>query len=295
MMKKFFKNPLEAEKSDAPSVRKVLKKIFLEGIEGANFFYKAEFNYKNGERAPFLYIGPEDSNWKKYTKASKKDKDFVAGVCRLEAGENGKPPKLLLKAEVGKGSKASFLKAVNTELLKKLSVKAEFVEELNVEIEEEEENEENEESIAPTDSTIHIEELGTEFNVISEELKLIQTEHDEEQIDTLLDKIEDWEDAYKALPNGEREKLASQRLSIRKVAAYLQKVNQIDSKINLLFDKIEVLITAYLKIETHTSKEALVLKKKVEKSIEKVETLAKKINDNDFIKVCQEFKKILAA
>jgi len=290
MMKKYFKNPLEAKKSDATSVMKVLKKVFPKGIEGASFFYKAEFEYENGECAPFLYIGSIDANWKKYIKTSKKDKDFVTGVCKLETGgENSQVQKLLLKAEVGKGSKAPFLKAINKQLLKKLSVKAEFVEELMVKHQEEEGNLEN------TPSMLSPQELFAEFKSISEELQLIQVEHNEKQIDTLLDKIEDWEDAYRGLPVEEKKKLAHERVGARKVADYLQKVNQIDSKIDLLFEKIEVLIVSYLEMNDSTSRAALVISKKLEKAIEKIETLAKKINDNDFIEACQEFRQILVA
>jgi len=293
MMKKFFKNPSEAKKSDATSVMKVLKKVFQEGVEGSSFFYKAEFDYDNGESAPFLYIGTEGAHWKKYTKASKKDKDFVAGVCKLEGGDNGQAQKLLLKAEVGKGSKASFLKAVNRELLKKLSIKAEFVDELSVEVEADDSEETVEDT--PTLSTHSVEELNTEFKSISGELKLIQVEYSEKQVDALLDKIEDWEDAYKELPKEEQKKLVPEKVNAGKVAAYLQKINQVDSKIDLLFGKIEILITSYLDIEDHDSKEALIANKKLEKAIEKIETLAKKINDKNFIEACQEFKEVLMA
>lgn len=293
MMKKFFKNPSEAKKSDATSVMKVLKKVFLKGVEGSSFFYKAEFDYDNGEPAPFLYIGSESALWKKYTKASKKDKDFVGGVCKLEGGENGQAQKLLLKAEVGKGSKAAFLKAVNRDLLKKLSIKAEFVDELSVEIEASDSEETVED--APTPSTFSVEELNTEFKSISGELKLIQVEYSEKQVDALLDKIEDWEDGYKGLPTEEQKKLASEKDNAKKVAAYLQKINQVDSKIDLLFDKVEILITSYLAMEEHDSKEALVAKKKLEKAIEKTEALAKKINDKSFIEACQEFREVLMA
>lgn len=240
-----------------------------------------------------MYIGSESALWKKYTKASKKDKDFVGGVCKLEGGENGQAQKLLLKAEVGKGSKAAFLKAVNRDLLKKLSIKAEFVDELSVEIEASDSEETVEE--APTPSTFSVEELNTEFKSISGELKLIQVEYSEKQVDALLDKIEDWEDGYKGLPTEEQKKLASEKDNAKKVAAYLQKINQVDSKIDLLFDKVEILITSYLAMEEHDSKEALVAKKKLEKAIEKTEALAKKINDKSFIEACQEFREVLMA
>lgn len=291
MMKKFFKNPLEVQKSDVGSVLKVLKKVFPQGIEGSSFFYKAAFEYDNGEYAPFLYIGPIDENWRKYIKASKKDKDFVSGVCKLETDVDDKSrQKLLLKAEVGKGSKAIFLKKINRELLKKAGVKAEFVEELTVELQEEE----IEEVVENTTPTASPKELSTEFKVIEGTLKIIQKEHNEQQIDDLLDQIEDWEDAYKTLDRKARKDLAQEQDRVKKIVAYLQKVNQIDSKIDLLFDKIEVLIVAYLKREEHTSNEALNARKKLEKSIEKIETLAAKINDDDFIETCKEFRKVLA-
>ena len=90
-------------------------------MEGSKFFYKAEFEYES-ETAPFVYIGAPAGPWKQFIKNSKKDKDFVAGLCKVEEAD-GKT-KLLLQAQMGKGSKALFLKAVNKQLLKKISAVA---------------------------------------------------------------------------------------------------------------------------------------------------------------------------
>ena len=296
-MKKYFKSPDEAKKVDAKAVVKILAKVFSAGVEGSKFFYKAEFDYGTGEVAPFLYIGPPAGAWKQFIKDSKKDKDFVAGVCKLETQDGVQ--KLLMKAQMGKGSKAAFLKAVNKELLKKNSVKGEFVEELvlNVLADEEEEADDAPEATAsePKATTnVSPQEMTADLKGIVEVFKAIRVEHDAEQIDNLLDKLSDWEESYEGLSEQHKQALAASLVKANEVAAYLQKINQIDSKIDALMDKIYLLIDAYVEMEDYSSQEAIDAKIKVEKSIEKVEELAKKINDNDFLDACKEFRNALA-
>jgi len=290
-MKKFFKNPDEAKKSDAPSVMKILKKVFSKGVEGDKFFYKAEFDYEKGDTAPFMFIGAPAGPWKKYIKDSKKDKDFVAGLCKLEI--DGSDKKLLLQAKMGKGSKALFLKAINKQLLKKLSIKAEFVDELTVALPEEEE-EATPDSDTPVASRTP-EELSTDLKEISTTFKAIRAEHNADQIDGLLDKISDWEDNYAALTTEQKQNLAPSLANAQKAAASLQKINQMDSRIDQLFEKIMPLLEAYVGLDDHSTSRAIELKGKAEKAITKVEGLAQKINDNAFVEICQEFRKELAS
>lgn len=301
-MKKYFKSPDEAKKVDAKAVMKILKKVFGKGIEGSKFFYKAEFDYANGELAPFMYIGAMASPWKMYVKQSKKDKDFVAGLCKLEMQDGVQ--KLLLKAEMGKGSKALFLKAVNKELLKRIGVKAEFVEELVISAmdAEEDDAEDAGEDDAPeaapdtaeNTAALSPQEMSDNLKSIAGTFKIIRTEHSAEQIDDLLDQIADWEDNYESLSAQHKQVLAASLAKAQEVGAYLQKINQVDSKIDALLDKIYPLIDSYIEMEDHDAAEALALKEKVEKSIGKVEQLAQKINDNDFVLAAQKFRALLS-
>lgn len=296
-MKKFFKSPEEAKKSTAPAVSKILKKVFSKGLEGSRFFYKADFEYETGEKAPFMYIGPLTGLWKKYIQASKRDKDFVAGICQLTEEEGRK--KLLMEAKMGKGSKALFLKAINKELLKKLAVKAEFVETLAVTVAEEDEEEETQETDSQDEKSkvetakISPQKMATELKNVTETFKNIKKEHNPEQIDQLLDEILDWEDNYKTLSPKEQEALAAGLVAVQKVAASLQQTNQIDSRIDMLMDKIYPLIEEYIGLEDDSTDTAIALKDKLERNIVKIEVLAQKINDNTFIEVCQEFRAVL--
>lgn len=297
-MKKFFKNPDEAKQSNAPSVSKILDKVFSKGIEGSKFFYKAAFDYKIGEKAPFLYIGSFGGPWKKYIQSSKKDPDFVAGVCKLQ--KEGNETTLLMEAQMGKGSKALFLKDVNKELLKKLGIKAEFVETLGITVtdeEEEEEGEEDAEVVTPKVGTTNItpEQMAAEFKNVTATFKNIRVEHNSDQIDELLDQIADWEDNYKNASPKEQQALAAALTNIQKVSASLQQINQIDSKVDVLMEKIYPLIEEYIELDDHSSEKALELKSNIEKNILKIEALAQKISDNDFMEACKEFRAVLAS
>lgn len=286
-MKKFFKSPDEAKQSDAKSVIKILKKVFSKGVEGVKFFYKAEFEYENGEKAPFMYIGAPAGHWKKFIKESKKDKDFVAGFCKLEQEEG----KLLLEAKMGKGSKAMFLKAVNKELLKKNGVKAEFVDALPIEIELEEEEED---VLEEGTAAVSPEEIITEIKDISTTFKTIRKQHDAEQIDALMDQLQDWKDNFSSLSAEQKGTLGKEKEHAQKISALLQQINQIDSRVDALMEKIYPLIDEYLNSENHESAEAQGIKAKIERSIVKIEVLAEKINDHDFIEACKSFREIIA-
>lgn len=113
---------------------KLLKKMMNEGLkEPQKFFYDTEFDFGD-EKLPILYIGESvPTPWKKYIKEKKKEKTFAAGSC-ISDDKGG----LKLVAEIGKGAKATVLKTINKELLKKCKTKAYFVESIDSEGEVEE-------------------------------------------------------------------------------------------------------------------------------------------------------------
>jgi hypothetical protein len=301
-MKKYFKTPDEAKKSDPKAVAKILKKVFDKGVGGTKFFYKAQFNYLNGEIAPFVYIGAPAGPWKIFIKNSKRDKDFAAGLCSLGQNEAG-DTELKLLAQMGKGDKGLFLKEINKQLLRKINVKAVFVDELPITEMVDEDDEDDDE--ASTDSPEILEdsvpevpeynpqELANLAKEIIADFKLVRTSHNPGLLGDLLGKIDDWNESYTASDEGVQKALVGHLGKVDEVSKILRSINQVNDLIDSLLSKIMPLIKEFAGMPLHGTPQAVALKEKIDRNISKLEIMATKIKDLDLISECKYFREAI--
>lgn len=305
-MKKYFKSPIEAKKADPKAVTKALKKVFDKGVEGSKFFYKADFEYDNGETAPFLYIGPAAGPWKTFIKDTKRDKDFVAGLCRLETSDAG-DKELKLLSKLGKGDKPVFLKAINKLLLKRLSVKAQFVAELPINIDEVEEEEDDTEDAGAAESDANetvatasqdelAEKLERKAKIVEEfakEFDFVKSNYDREMKEKLYGKSVRWLKNYMGLDDEHKKTLNKHAQEVKTIHDAIKNKLATDNKLTEGMDKIYAALDKYLELFEAGSDAAATMAQKIKTGIDSVKKLILEVNDKELLKECEEIQELL--
>jgi DNA repair exonuclease SbcCD ATPase subunit len=304
-MKIFFKKPDDVKKIEPKAMTKALGKAMKAPIEGTQFFYKCDFEYAKSEIAPMLFIGPPSGEWKKFVKSNKKSPDFAAGYCKTEADETtGETKKLLLQVTMGKGDKPPFLKKINKELLKKLSIEAEFVEELDVEnvYDDEKEDIHEDEDIHTIEKTkdddddkiINPKQLAFDFKGILEDYKEARDkEHDIDSIKEVYQDLREWKQNYATLESTDKAKLTAYAKNYAKVEEGLKKIIKADAHIDNHIAKIVELVKQYVAIPDHQSAEAKKIHKDADGVIEQIEKFSKFVGANELLEQCKVLKSIL--
>jgi len=297
-MKKYFKSPDELKRESPKALVKALKATFDKlGTAAAKFFYKAEMEYINGEKAPFLYIGSPAGAWKMFIKNAKKDADFAAGICKLETNADGSL-KLLLCVEAGKGGKPIFLKVLNKVILRKTDAEAEFVEEIAAPLAEEEEGEESEEAAddvataadsPKVDPKAHIELLKK----IIEEFKGFQEEFDDEKLDRLTEVLDEWQDDFASIDPVTQAKMASVAEQAKKIKQHLQKVAILDARLEEQLADTAVYLQEWDEMEDSDSPEAQLMEKLIMKKLDDIEKAATPIKDKKILAYCAELRTLV--
>jgi len=298
-MKKLFKNPAAAAKGSVKDMVKGIKKVFSQGEGTSQFMYKSEFAYSDGT-GPMIFIGAPAGDWKKFVKDHKKDADFAAGYCKLEATDEGL--KLSLQVKMGKGGKAPMLKAINKELMRKANATAVFVDELEMHMEDD-----DKEDIHGDDTTAHIEDsahggdmtpvqqLSYDFKSILTNYKAVRdAEHDIDEVKDLYKDLQEWVTTLKGLPKEEQVKLKAYVANYKKILDGVKKVMKADEHIDDEIAKVTELVHKFVAIPDHSSDEAKKIATDASGVIAKIEKFAQFVGANDLLEQCTVLKDVLA-
>lgn len=300
-MKKLFKNPDAAAKGTVKDVLKGLKKVLAGDGGTSQFLYKAEFEYSD-KKAPMVFIGAPAGDWKKYAKANKTAADFAAGYCKLESDDDGNK-KLLFQVKMGKGGKPAMMKSINKELLKKLSIAGEFVDELEVHL-----DDDDKEDIHGDDTTQHIEDeakggelteiqqAAFDFKAILENYKDVRdNEHDIDEVKDLYKDTIEWGKTIKNLSKEDQAKLKAYIANYKKIVDGLKKVMKADEHIDDELDKVTAIVQKYVEIPDHDSDESKKLVTEAMGSVDKIEKFAKFVGSDGLLEQCTILKQVLAS
>ena len=259
-MKSKLKDATVAKQKGFDHVKKSLKNKLKENIlEPVPFFYDTEFDYGGEMPEPLMYIGEIPTAWKKWIKANKCkiSKTFVAGECISKDGV------LNLEAKIGKGAKLPVLKSINKELLKPFA-KAQLVESVTnpvaIEPVSADVEEGSSEGVGDDSETeeVGVKQLSYDFKDIMQEFKSVRdAEHDMDWVKQVYQDLKEWKVNYNKLPKEEQAKLAPMVKNFPKVQEGLVKVMKADQKIDQHVDHATGLVTEYLEMDDHESKESI--------------------------------------
>lgn len=297
-MKKKFKSIDDVKAAGTKPLIALLKKTFkTQDKTPVSFVFKAELDYdKEEELMPFIYLGELTASWKNYIKATKKDKDFMAGTAQLILNEQGEKV-LQLQTDTGKGDKPIFLKALNKKLLKTTGVKAELVEALPTEAEDSTTTTEG--SIAsakddsPEDSKSALKRVIEKGKDYIKTFKKITKEFNKQELEEISQKFERWILEYTDLSDASKKQIKPLRYRVDEELQKLSKIQQVDRLIDRDLRKMTDKVKVYNASRDFNKKEVVALKEQISQELQDLETKAKFIKDSPLVKVIKAYQKDL--
>ncbi len=198
-MHKMFKTPSDigSAKDLLQGLKKALK-VLKKSEDSMRFLLKGEsFEFTDEQPGAMLFLGVFKGDWKKYAKAQKAETDFASGFCKLNQQKPGDLV-LMLEATSGKGRKDKFLKSLNKGVLKKLKLRAIFVDSLEADASEsqvqpsktEDVVDEQKEKIALLKADYQ--EIRHHFDKFKALLQTKEADGAKREVDLLMDLIEEW-------------------------------------------------------------------------------------------------------
>ena len=123
---KTYSTPSDVAKASQEDVARLLGRVLRTVSGTTQFIYEADFGFANGRKGPLLMVGALRGAWREYIRRNAASPRFAAGECEVKKDDSGKLV-IELRANRGKGTNASHVRALNAGPLRRLGAEARFV------------------------------------------------------------------------------------------------------------------------------------------------------------------------